>query len=83
MNILPISEKTFRKYEEIVHKWLIETAADKMKMATKEEASHTTELGEVDKNGTLLITVSADGRWYKRSYRTNYSSLSEVVRAVL
>lgn len=79
MNIPPMSDKTYRKYEERISEGLMGTAVEEMKKAAEEEARHAVELGEVDKDGTPLITVVADGSWCKRSYRTNYSSLSGVV----
>lgn len=79
LNVPPMSNKTFIKYEDRVRQGLIDTAAEEMKKAAEEEARHAIELGDVDQNGTPLITVVADGCWCKRSYRTNYSSLSGVV----
>uniref|UniRef100_A0A1B6C9D7 Mutator-like transposase domain-containing protein n=1 Tax=Clastoptera arizonana TaxID=38151 RepID=A0A1B6C9D7_9HEMI len=53
-----------------------------MKTTADEEARHTVELGDIDQNGMPLITVVADGCWCKRSYRSNYSSLSGVAAIV-
>uniref|UniRef100_A0A1B6FPA7 Mutator-like transposase domain-containing protein n=1 Tax=Cuerna arida TaxID=1464854 RepID=A0A1B6FPA7_9HEMI len=57
MNIPPMSNTTFSKYEEIIHKGLTETASQEMKKAAEEEAHHAEEIGEVDKDGTPLITL--------------------------
>lgn len=79
MNVPPMSDKTFRKFEDKLCKEMMETAEAEMKAAAEEEARLAVEHGDVDKDGTPLITVVADGSWCKRSYRTNYSSLSGVV----
>lgn len=79
MDIPPISDKTFRKYEAKLTKGWMDAATDEMRKAAEEEARHAVEAGDVDKDGTPLITVVADGSWAKRSYRNNYSSLSGVV----
>ncbi|GBP49716.1 hypothetical protein EVAR_33470_1 [Eumeta japonica] len=44
-----------------------------MKAAAVEETDKAT---EITKNGKALITVTADARWSKRSYKNNYSSLA-------
>lgn len=82
MNIPSMSDKTFRKFEIKICDGLMSTAAQEMKKAAEEEAQHARELGDIDKDGTPLITVVADGSWCKRSYRTNYSSLSGVVSTI-
>lgn len=83
MNIPPMSDKTFRRYESEISKGWMETADEEMRKAAEEEARLAVERGDVDKDGTPLITVVADGSWCKRSYRTNYSSLSGVVSLFL
>lgn len=79
LDIPPMSQKTFKLYEEKVSKGWAATAAAEMEQAAAEEARLAVEHGEVDKDGTPLITVVADGAWCKRSYRTNYSAASGVV----
>lgn len=79
LDIPSMSQRTFKKYEETVSAGWSATAAAEMEEAAAEEARLARENGEVDKDGTPLITVVADGAWCKRSYRTNYSSLSGVV----
>lgn len=82
LDIPPMSQKTFKKYEQKVSVGWAATAAAEMEDAAAEEARLAREHGEVDKDGTPLITVVADGAWCKRSYRTNYSSLSGVAAIV-
>jgi hypothetical protein len=72
MNVPPMSDKTFRKFEDKLCKEMMETAEAEMKAAAEEEARLAVEHGDVDE----------DGSWCKRSYRTNYSSLSGVVSVV-
>lgn len=79
MDIPPMTDKTYKKYEIVVANGWMATAQDEMEKAAAEEAKLSVEHGEVDKDGTPLVTVVADGSWCKRSYRSNYSSLSGVV----
>lgn len=67
--------KVYDNYEEI--------AAKEMEKSAKEEARLAIEAGNVDSDGTPLVTVVADGSWCKRSYKTMYNSLSGVVITVL
>lgn len=64
--------KVFDNYEEI--------AAKEMEKSAKEEARLAIEAGNVDVDGTPLVTVIADGSWCKRSYKTVYNSLSGAVK---
>lgn len=79
MDIPTMSNKTYKRKEDVVSEGLTATAEKEMKAAAEEEARLAVERGDVDKEGTPLLTVVADGSWCKRSYRTNYSSLSGVV----
>jgi hypothetical protein len=81
LDIPSMSQPTFKNYEEKVSAGWAATAAAEMEAAAAEEARLARQLGEVDADGTPLITVVADGAWCKRSYRTNYSALSGVVSA--
>jgi hypothetical protein len=83
MDIPTISNKTYKKIEDKIITELMATAECEMKKAAEEEARYAVERGEVDKDGTPLLTVVADGSWCKRSYRTNYSSLSGVVSILI
>ncbi|XP_050540727.1 uncharacterized protein LOC126905245 [Daktulosphaira vitifoliae] len=57
---------------EVVHA----TAWDEMKKAGDEERKLAFESGDVDIDGTPVITVVTDGQWSKRSYKTKYDALS-------
>lgn len=62
-------------HDEICDIWE-ETSIKTMKNAADIERQLAIEAGEVDSNGTPLITVVVDGSWAKRSYGNNYNSLS-------
>ncbi|GFS76667.1 yqaJ domain-containing protein [Nephila pilipes] len=47
-----------------------------MYCAATEEKHLAVQAGEVGGDGIPMLTVVVDGCWAKRSYRTNYSSLS-------
>ncbi|GBN45398.1 hypothetical protein AVEN_185232-1 [Araneus ventricosus] len=47
-----------------------------MEEAAISEKELAAQCGYVGKSGIPLVTVTVDGSWAKRSYRTNYSSLS-------
>lgn len=55
------------------------TALKEMEIAASEEKKLAIQRGDVDSEGIPLITVIVDGSWAKRSYRTNYASLSGTV----
>lgn len=82
LDIPPMGQGTYKKYEEKVSEGWAAAAAAEMEEAAAEESRLAREHGEVDKDGVPLITVVADGAWCKRSYRTNYSSLSGVVSVI-
>ncbi|XP_063215915.1 uncharacterized protein LOC134527292 [Bacillus rossius redtenbacheri] len=68
-------------HDKICDGW--EKAAIKeMQDAAKEEAELAVERGDVDENGTPLLTVAVDGCWSKRSYRTHYNAPSGVAAIV-
>ncbi|XP_039287389.1 uncharacterized protein LOC120352037, partial [Nilaparvata lugens] len=73
---------TFRKYHDRVAEAWKETAAKSMEMAAEEEKREAIKRGDVDSHGVPLLTVVADGCWAKRSFRTNYNSLSGVAAIV-
>ncbi|CAH2006518.1 unnamed protein product [Acanthoscelides obtectus] len=62
-------------HDEICEAWE-QTSVETMKNAADEEKALAVTDGQVDANGVPLITVVADGSWAKRSYHSNYSSLS-------
>lgn len=79
MNIPCMSASTFNRYHNDVCDNWEKIAAAEMQDAVNEEARIAREKGEVASDGVPLIKVVADASWCKRSYRTNYSSLSGVV----
>lgn len=80
LDIPGISQRKYQKCQEEVSQKILDTAMESMDAAAKEEAELARDLGEIDKNGYPLISVIADGAWSKRSYKTDYSALSGVVR---
>lgn len=80
LNIPSMCNNTFIKEHERVSKAWEETALIEMEAAANEEKKLAIERGDVGNDGVPLLTVVVDGSWAKRSYRTNYSSLSGVVR---
>lgn len=79
LNVPSMCNNTFIKEHDRISKAYEETALAEMEAAANKEKELAIESGEVDKNGVPLLTVVVDGSWAKRSYRTNYSSLSGVV----
>ena len=79
LNIPPMSENTFLKEQKTIQEAWETTAMKAMETAAAEEKDFAIERGDIDGNGVPFITVVVDGSWAKRSYRTNYSSLSGVV----
>ncbi|KAF5277371.1 hypothetical protein FQA39_LY06184 [Lamprigera yunnana] len=51
--------------------------------AGKEESKVATECGDVNSEGTLLISEIVDGTWSERSYTINYNALSGVKSDIL
>lgn len=79
MNIRCMNYNTFNKHQNIVANGWELSALQEMKKAADEEICLAKQRGDVDHDGVPLLTVVADGSWAKRSYRTNYNSLSGVV----
>ncbi|XP_046395536.1 uncharacterized protein LOC124162886 [Ischnura elegans] len=73
-----MSNSTYQKTQQIISSAVHDVAWDLMKKASEQEAELAIQAGEIDKNGVPLITVVADGSWGRRSYKTNYNSLSGV-----
>ena len=79
INIPSMSEHTFiKEHDKLSDAWEA-TALNEMKMAASEEKKLAIERGDVDSEGVPFITVIVDGSWAKRSYKTNFASLSGVV----
>lgn len=79
IDIRCMSENTYSIHHAIVSEGWEETAMEEMRVAAEEEATLARERGDVDSQGVPLLTVVADASWAKRSYRTNFTSLSGVV----
>ncbi|XP_054714315.1 uncharacterized protein LOC129223953 [Uloborus diversus] len=79
IEIPTISINTFLKEYDIISKAWESTALKEMELAGIEEKEIAIRDGKVDADEVPCITVIADGSWAKRSYRSNYSSLSGVV----
>lgn len=79
LNIPPMTFKTYdKKHAEVSDAWE-KCAQDEMMRAVEVEKQLAIERGDVDVEGVPLLSVIVDGTWSKRSYRTNYSSLSGAV----
>ncbi|XP_044271957.1 uncharacterized protein LOC123015933 [Tribolium madens] len=76
MDIPCMSNATYQKIQNRVCDSWEEAALESMIEAGQEEKRLAIENGDVTDNGIPYITVVCDGSWAKRSYRTNYNSLS-------
>lgn len=74
-----MTSNTFLSVQENISEQIHNIAEIEMCIAGKEERRLALEAGSIDKDGTPMCTVVADGQWSKRSYRTNYDALSGVV----
>lgn len=79
LEIPPLSQFVYNKSHDVVCKSFNECATKEMEAAAKEEAQLAISAGDIDTDGTPLISVVADGSWCKRSYRSTYNSLSGAV----
>ncbi|XP_054257576.1 uncharacterized protein LOC129005927 [Macrosteles quadrilineatus] len=82
MEIPAMSAVSYSGYHDTLSKGWEDTALEEMKSAATEEIAHAIAEGQVTPDGTPILTVVADGSWAKRSYRTNYNSLSGVAAIV-
>lgn len=82
LNMPCMSNNTFLREQDRISESWEKTAIEEMELAAIEERTLAIERGDVDAEGIPLLTVVVDGSWAKRSYRTNYSSLSGVVSFV-
>ncbi|KAF5292500.1 hypothetical protein FQR65_LT01644 [Abscondita terminalis] len=78
LNIPSITSKTYIKHQDRLHTYIDQVSSEHMLSAGKKEYQLAMELGDVDNDGIPYITVIVDGAWAKRSYKTNYNSLSGV-----
>lgn len=79
MDIPCMSSNTFLSEQENISKQIHDIAEEEMRIAGNEERRLAIEAGCIDKDGTPMCTVVADGQWSKRSYKTNYDALSGAV----
>lgn len=79
LEIPPLSQFMYNKSHDTVCKSFNQCATKEMEGAAKEEAQLALSIGDIDTDGTPLISVVADGSWCKRSYRSTYNSLSGAV----
>lgn len=77
-----MSSKTYSAIHDTICDGWEKAAIKEMEDAAKKEAELAVERGDVDENGTPLITVVVDGCWSKRSYRTQYNASSGVAAIV-
>ncbi|GBM84422.1 hypothetical protein AVEN_102063-1, partial [Araneus ventricosus] len=75
-DVPPISQSMYEKEHKVISEAWEKLACLEMEEAAMREKELAVECGDVDKSGIPLVTVIVDGSWAKRSYRTNYSSLS-------
>lgn len=74
-----MSNNTFKNEHDKVSEEYEIAATREMELAAREEAQLAIESGEIGPDGIPHISVVADGSWCKRSYRTQYNSLSAAV----
>lgn len=79
LDIPSMSKNKFLKEQEKLTDAWEATALTEMELAASEEKRLAIQRGDVDSEGIPLLTVVVDGSWAKRSYRTNFSSLSGTV----
>lgn len=76
LEVPSLSIAGYGKCHKKVCEWWEKTKFTCMAAAADEEKKLAIESGDIDENGTPMITVVADACWSKRSYKTNYSALS-------
>lgn len=79
LNVPSMSVNTYAAEHEFVSNAWDECAVKEMETAVEREKELAIQRGDVDDDGIPLLPVIVDGTWSKRSYRTNYSSLSGAV----
>ncbi|CAG9818120.1 unnamed protein product [Phaedon cochleariae] len=76
IDIPMFSPSTYNRIQDELSDIWGEIALEEMARAAEEEKRIAMECGDVTTDEIPLITVVCDGVWAKRSYRSNYSSLS-------
>jgi len=75
-----MANSTFSRQHEDLSSNIHNLAWDEIRKAGEEERQLAIEAEEdIDVDGIPFCSVVADGQWSKRSYKTKYDSLSEVV----
>lgn len=75
LDLSELNGNQYKRCHDNLYEWWKETAETTMKNAAADEAKMATEKSST---GKPMIPVTGDACWSKRSYRTNYSSLSGV-----
>lgn len=83
MDVRCMSSTTYDRYHNRVADGWEKTALEEMREGAEEEVRLAKQRGDISPDGVPLLTVVADASWAKRSYKTNYSSLSGVVSIVV
>lgn len=78
VNIPCMSSTCYMKENVVFGEQIKDFAMESMYQAGLEEKKIALTNGNVDPDGIPFITVVVDGSWSKRSYKTNYNSLSGV-----
>ena len=82
LDVPQMSQSVYDKGHRVISEIWEKLAFTQMEEAAEIEKELAVQCGDVDKEGIPLVTVIVDGSWAKRSYRTNYSSLSGAVSEV-
>ncbi|KAJ8896049.1 hypothetical protein PR048_001390 [Dryococelus australis] len=77
-----MSNKTFLQHMKKVSEAIVDAALQSMLDAAEEEKAIAIRDRNVDSDGVPMCTVVADGAWCRRSYKTNYDSISGVASIV-
>jgi hypothetical protein len=77
-----MADSTYQIIHDKVYDAQLKTALTEMQEAAEEEKELAILANDFDVDGIPQITVAVDGAWAKRTYRTNYNSLSGVAAIV-
>ncbi|KAF4529895.1 hypothetical protein B566_EDAN016161 [Ephemera danica] len=76
INMPIMSSATYQSHAVTLSPYWEKAALLEMEKAGEEEHELALKDGDVDSDGTPIITVAADGSWPKRSFKSKYDSLS-------
>lgn len=79
LNMPNMCNRTYQDLHNTMYMHMNIIALNEMQLAGQEEKRLAIANGEIDNQGRPTIAVIADGAWSKRSYKTNYNTLSGVV----